>query len=110
MFIVSATPEDVLYMLKAKYKFNIYLQVKYLRNPGGRDIYHYQIKEYLEHLYENMNLLFNNKFPTELHTEFHIIKLLIEKRNLNLIHNKNSYHHYNSMSRKRKLDKLYNGM
>ena len=34
-----------------------------------------------------MNILFNNKFPTELHTEFHIIKLLIEKGNLNLIHN-----------------------
>ena len=38
-----------------------------------------------------MNILFNNKFPTDLHTEFHIIKLLIEKGNQNLIHNENTY-------------------
>ena len=33
-----------------------------------------------------MNILFNNKIPAELHPEFHIIKLLIEKgmlKNLN---------------------------
>ena len=59
-----------------------------------------------------MNTLFNRKFPTDLHTEFHIIKLLIEKRNLNLIgvHNKNSYQHFNHLSKKRKFDKLYNEM
>ena len=100
LYIVSTTPEEILCMLKDKYKINIYLQDKYPHDPGGRDIYHYQIKEYLEHLYENMNILFNNKFPTELHTEFHIIKLLIEKGNLNLIHNKNSYQHFNHLSRK----------
>ena len=110
LYILSVTPEEILYMLKNKYKINIYLQDKYPHDPGGRDIYHYQIKEYLEHLYENMNILFNYKFPTELHTEFHIIKLLIEKGNLNLIHNQNSYQHFNHSSRKRKLDKLYNEM
>ena len=57
-----------------------------------------------------MNIHFNNKFPTDLHTAFQIIKLLIEKGNLNLIYNINTYHHFNSMSRKRKLDKLYNEM
>ena len=108
LFIVSTTPDEILHMLKDKYKINIYLQDKYPHDPGGRDIYHYQIKEYLEHLYENMNIPFNNKFPMDLHTEFQIIKLLIEKGNLNLIHNQNSYQHFNSMSRKRKLDKLYN--
>ena len=95
-------------MLKDKYKINIYLQDKHTYDPGGKD--NCQIKEYLEHLYENMNILFNRKFPTESHTEFHIIKFLIEKGNLNLIHNKNTYQHFNSMSRKRKLDKLYNEM
>ena len=108
LYIVSTTPEEGLYMLKDKYKINIYLQDKYPQDPGGKD--NYQIKEYLEHLYENMNILFNNKFLTELHTEFHIIKLLIDKGNLNLIHNKNTYQHFNSMSRKRKLDELYNEM
>ena len=99
LYIVSTTPEEILYMLKDKYKINIYLQDRYPHDPGGKD--NYQIKEYLEHIYENMNILFNKKFPTELHTEFYIIKLLIEKGNLNLIHNKNTYQHFNSMSRKR---------
>ena len=95
-------------MLKDKYKINIHLQDKYPHDPGGKD--NYQIKEYLEHLYEHMNILFNDKFPTDLHTEFKIIKLLIEKGNLNLIHTKNMYQHFNSKSRKRKLNKLYNEM
>ena len=106
LYIVSNTPDKILHVLKDKYKINIYLEDKYPHDPGGKD--NYQIKEYLEHLYENMNILFNNKFPTDLHTEFHIIKLLIEKENLNLIHNENTYQHFNSMSRKSKLDKLYN--
>ena len=110
LYIVSATPDDILHMLKDKYKINIYLQDKYPHDPGGRDIYYYRIKEYLEHLYENMNILFKNKFPMDLHTEFHIIKLLIEKGNLNLIHNEDSYQHFNHLSRKRKLDKLCNEM
>ena len=108
MFIVSTTPDEILHMLKDKYKINIYLQDKYPHDPGRKD--NYQIKEYLEDLYEIMNILFNNKFPTELHTEFHIIKLLFEKGNLNLIHNENTDQHFNSMSRKRKLDKFYNEM
>ena len=70
LFIVSTTPDEILHMLKDKYQINIYLQDKYPHYPGGRDICNYQIKEYLEHLYEHMNILFNNKFPTELHTEF----------------------------------------
>ena len=110
MFIVSTIPDEILHMLKDKYKIIIYLQDKYPHDPGGRDIYHYQIKEYLEHAYGNMNILSNNKFPRDLHTEFQIIKLLIEKGNLNLIHNQNTYQHYNSISRKRKLDKLDNEM
>ena len=57
-----------------------------------------------------MNIVFNNKFPAELHTVFHIIKLLIEKWILNLIHSKDSYQHFNNMSRKRKLDKVYSEM
>ena len=108
LYIVSTTPDEILYMLKDKYKINIYLQDKYPHDPGGKD--NYQIIEYLEHLHENMNILFNNKLHSELHTEFHIIKLLIEKGNLNLIHNENTYQHFNHLSRKRKLDKLYNEM
>ena len=52
LFIISTTLDEILHMLKDKYKINIYLQDKYPHDPGGRDIYHYQIKEYLEHLYE----------------------------------------------------------
>ena len=55
-----------------------------------------------------MNILFNDNLPTDLHVSFQIIKLLAEKGNLDLIHNKNSYQHFNCLSRKRKLGKLYN--
>ena len=100
LFIVCTTPDEILHMLKDKYKINIYLQDKYAHDPSGSDIYYYQIKEYLEHLYEHMTIHFNNRFPTDLHTEFHIIKLLIEKGNLNLIHNENTYQHFNHLSKK----------
>ena len=66
-------------MLKDKYKINIYLQDKYPHDPGGRDIYKYQVREYLENLYENMNILFNDNLLTDLHSAFQIIKLLIER-------------------------------
>ena len=64
----------------------------------------------MEKLCINDNMLFRDKLHQDFHTVFQIIKLLIEKWNLNLIHNKNSYQHFNCMSRKRKLDKLYNEM
>ena len=108
LYIASTTREEILHMLKDKYKINIYLQDKYAHDPGGKD--KYQIKEYLENLYENINILFNDNLPTDLYISFQIIKLLIEKGNLNLIHNKDSYQHFNCLSRKRKLDKLYNEM
>ena len=41
LFIVSTTPDEILDMLKDKYKISIYLQDKYLHDPGGRDIYHH---------------------------------------------------------------------
>ena len=96
LYITSTTPEEILHMLKDIYKINIYLQDNYPHDPGGRDIYKYQVKEYLENLYKNLNILFNDNFPTDLHTAFQIIKLLIEKGNLNLIH-KNSYQHFNCL-------------
>ena len=74
LYIASTTPEEILHMLKDKYKINIYLQDKYPHDPGGRDIYKYQVKEYLENLYENMNLLFNDNLPSDLKTAFQIIK------------------------------------
>ena len=49
----------------------------------------------MEKLYINDNMLFKDKLPQDLYIVFQIIKLLIEKGNLNLIHNKNSYHHFN---------------
>ena len=64
----------------------------------------------MEKLYINDNMLFIDKLHQDLYTAFQIIKLLIEKGNLILIHNKNSYQHFNCLSGKRKLDKLYNEM
>ena len=45
LYIVSTRPEEILHMLKDKYKINVYLQHKYPHDPGGKD--KYQIKEYL---------------------------------------------------------------
>ena len=52
LYIASTTPGEILHMLKDKYKINIYLllQDKYPHDPGGGDIYKYQVKEYLENL------------------------------------------------------------
>ena len=52
-------------MLQDKYKINTYLQDKYPHDPGGRDIC--EIKQYLEKLYVNVNMLFNHKLPTNLY-------------------------------------------
>ena len=68
----------------------------------------FQLKKYLEKLYLNVNILFNDNLPTNLQICFTIIKLLITKGNLNLIHNETTYEHLNHLSRKRKLNKLYN--
>ena len=67
-----------------------------------------QLKKYLEELYGNVNILYNDKLPTDLQIAFKIIKLLITKGNLNLIHNQTTYEHLHHLSRKRKLDRLYN--
>ena len=106
LYIASTTPEKILHMLQAKYKIKIYLESNFQHDPGGTNIC--QLKEYLEKLYTNVNMLFKDKLPRDFHIAFKIIKLLIKKGNLNLIHNKNTYQHFNDLSRKRKLDKLYN--
>ena len=108
LYIVSTTSEEIFHMLKIKYKITTYLQDKYQHDPGGRDICQCQIKQYLENLYANVDMLFNNKLPADLHISFEIIKLLINKGNLNLIYNKNTYQHFNHSSIKRTLDELYN--
>ena len=61
---VSTTPEEILHILKDKYKINIYVQDKYPHDPGGKD--NYQIKEYLENSYENMNILSNDNLLLDL--------------------------------------------
>ena len=38
LYIVSTIPEEILHMLKDKYKINIYLQDKYPHGPGGKII------------------------------------------------------------------------
>ena len=47
--------------------------------------------KYMEKLYINDNMLFKDKLPQDLYTAFQIITLLIEKGNLYLIHNKDSF-------------------
>ena len=77
VYIVLTIPEEIIHTLKDKCKINIYLQDKYPHDPGGRDICECHLKQYLEKLYVNVNMLFNNTLPTNLHISFQIIKLLI---------------------------------
>ena len=44
-----------------------YLQDKFPHDPGGRHIHQCQLQQYCEQLYENVNMLFKNKLPTDLH-------------------------------------------
>ena len=53
-----------------------------------------KLRNILKSYMKSLNMLFNNKLSTDLYTTFQIIKLLIKKGNLNLIHNKITYHHY----------------
>ena len=69
-----------------------------------------QLRKYLKNLYVNVNILFNEKLPTNLQISLEIMKALITKGNLNLIHNETAYEHLNHLSRKRKLTKLCNEM
>ena len=104
IYIASTIPQESFHMLQDKYKINIYLESNFPHDPGGRNIY--QIKKYHEKVYANVNILIKHNIPQDLYISFQIIKLLNMEGNLNLIHNKNTYLHY--LSRKRKLDKLYN--
>ena len=52
--------------------------------------------KYIEKLYAKVNMISKDILPQDLYTEFEIIKLLIRKGNLNLIHSKNTYQHYTS--------------
>ena len=106
LYIASTTPEEILHMLQDKYKINIYHESDFPHNPGGTNIC--QLKDYYEKLYANVNMTFTDELPRDLHIAFEIIKLFIRKGNLNLIHIKNTFQHFNDLSRKRKLDKLYN--
>ena len=106
LYIASSTPEEILHMLQDKYKINIHLESNFPHDPGGTNIC--QLKEHLEKLYANVNMLFRDKLQTYLHIASEIIKLFIRKGNLNLIHIKNTFQHFNDLSRKRQLDKLYN--
>ena len=97
-------------ILQDKYKIIInpdsYLEGSYPHNPGGTMIC--QLSKYLEKLYVNITILIKDKIPTDLQISIKIMKLLITKGNLNLIHIETTYEHLNHLSRKCKLNKLYN--
>ena len=107
LYIASTTLEEILYIAQDKHKIkinlNVYLGSNFPHDPRGTMICW---RKYIEKLYAKVNILFKDKFPIDLHIAFEIIKLVIKKGNLNLIHNKNTYVHFNHSSRMRKLDKL----
>ena len=93
LYIASTTPEEILNILQDKSKIKInsdfYLGGNYPHDPGGTMIS--QLRKYLEKLYVNVTLLFKDELPTDLQVSLKIIKLLITKGNLNLIHNEPTF-------------------
>ena len=96
LHIASTTLEEIFHIVQGKYKIKInpdvYLGSNFPHDLGGTMIC---LQKNLEKLYVNVNLLFKDKLPQDLQISFEIIKLLIKKGNLNLIHNKISYAHFN---------------
>ena len=100
LYIALTTLEEIIHSTKDKYTIKInphvYQGSNFPYDPGGTLICK---RKYMEKLYINDNMLFKDKPPQDLYTAFQTIKLLIEKGNLNLIHNKNSHQHFNCLSR-----------
>ena len=71
LYNASIIQEEILHTLQDKYKINIYLQDEYPHDPGGTNVC--QLKEYLEKLYGNVNMLFKDKLQTDLYIAFEII-------------------------------------
>ena len=69
LYIASTIPEEILLILQDKCKITIYLHGKYPHDPGGTMIC--QLKKYLEKLYANVTLLFNDKLPTDLQISYY---------------------------------------
>ena len=96
---------NLLNILQDKYTINInpdsYLGGKYPHDPGGTMIC--QLRKYLEKLYVNVTILFNDKLPTDLQFSLKIMKLFITKNNLNLILNETTYEHLHHLPRKKKI-------
>ena len=93
LHIASQTPEAILNILQDK-KRSISIQivtyqVLYPHDPGGTMIC--QLRKYLEKLYVNATIIFNDQLLTDLQISLKIIKLLITKGNPNLIHNETRY-------------------
>ena len=92
LYIASTTPEEILNMLKTNTR-SIFISKVNIHMILVEEIF-VKLRNILKSHMKNLNMLFNNKLPTDLYTTFQIIKLLIKKGNLNLIHNKNTYQHY----------------
>ena len=93
LYIASTTHEAILNILQDKSKINInpdfYLEGNYPHTPGGTMIC--QLMKYLEMLYVNITILFNDKLPTDQQFSIKIMKLLIAKGNLNLTQTETTY-------------------
>ena len=104
LYIASPTPEDILNTIQDKYKLNInpdfYLGAKYPKDSCGIMIG--QIRKYLEKLFVNVTILFNNSPPKDLKLSLKIMEILITSGNLTLIPKETTDKHLNDLSRKRK--------
>ena len=99
LYIASPTPEDILNILQDKYRINInpdfYLVGNYPHDPGGTMFR--QLRKYLQEVYVNVTILFNDKLLKDLQIYLKMMKLLIIKGNINLIHDETIYEHLNHL-------------
>ena len=112
LYIASTAPEEILNILQDKCQINInpdsYIEGKDPHDPAGTMTC--QFRKYVEKLYVNVTVVFNDKLLKDIMFNLKSMKLLITEGNLNLIHNQTTYEHLNQFSKKRKLSKLYNEM
>ena len=98
------TPETSLNTLQNKYKLKInpdvYLGAKYPNDPGGTMTC--QLRKYLQKLYVNVTILFNNNPPKDQKILLKIMEILITKGNLTLIPKGATDENLNHLKRKRK--------
>ena len=104
LYIVSTTPEEILHMLQDKYEINIKFKIN-IHMILVEKIFVNVISSNVWKSYMSMLICFSITNFLQIYIMFHSKLSVIDKKgNFNLIHNQNTYEHFNYSSRKGKLE------